>query len=503
MNLKATIYSTIAILTVVIFGLTVAQRFLSADADSGLPIRYEDPVDVDFEAIKERGVIRMITRYSSVSYFLHHGLERGFEFEFFSEFAKEHNLRVEVVIPSPHEDPIDLLNRGAGDIIAQNYTITPQRARYIEFSEPYNLVNQLVVLPSRLSGLVSEIDSLAGLTITVRRGSSYFHVLNDLRARGLDITIETVPENWDTEALITAVANGEFEATVSDDNLFYASTIYINGVTAGPSLSNRDLVSWGMRRNAPLLKKEIDDFIGSHFRLHETTGEPRRSALLNILRQRYFEDERMVQRYRAPVPETVYSGLLSPYDGLVQPISDELGVDWKLVIAIMAQESRFDPEAVSWAGAVGLMQVIPRFSPLDEEELFDEEANVREGIRILKSHLDHYAYLDSTNQIAMALATYNAGMGHVADARRIAIDRNRDPNHWENVEQGLLMLMNPQHYMHARHGFARGIETSNYVRDVMNRYRMYQTIVSLAAEQDERRNRRFTLGFNDIRISTF
>jgi membrane-bound lytic murein transglycosylase F len=503
MNLKSTIYTTIAFAAIVIFGVLLGQRYFANQSDANLVIRYEDPVDVDFDAIKERGVIRLITRYSSVSYFLHHGLERGFEFEFFSEFAKAHDLRVEVVIPSQNEDPIDLLNRGAGDVIAQNYTITPQRARYIEFSEPYNLVNQVVVLPTNMEGLVPVIDSLAGLTLTVRRGSSYFNVLRDLRARGLEITIQTVPENWDTEALIMAVANGEIEATVADDNLFAASTMYINGVIAGPSLSNRDLVSWGLRRNAPHLKNEVDEFLASHFRLQEVTGEPRRSALLNILRQRYFEDERMVQRFRTPVPVTEYSGLLSPYDGLIQPIAHELGVDWKLIVAIMAQESRFNPNAISWAGAVGLMQVIPRFTLLTEEELLDEETNVREGIRILKEHLDHYAYLDTLNQVSLALATYNAGLGHVADARRIAIDRNRDPNVWENVEHGLMMLMNPQHYMNARHGFARGIETSNYVRDVMNRYRMYQTIVSLAAEQDNRQNRRLTLGFNDIRIRSF
>ena len=469
----------------------------SINADN-LQLNYEDPVDLDFQAIKERGSIRLITRYGSVSYFLHHGLERGFEYEFLSEFAKQHNLRVEVVIPQENEDPIDVLNRGDGDVIAQNYSITPQRAQFISYSEPYNLVNQILVLPSHLQDTFDSIDALNGLTVAVRRGSSYYSTLRELQKQGFDVNIELVPENWDTEGLITSVANGDIQATIADDNLFNAAAIYVEGIAAGPSLSNSDVVAWGIRRNASELKSQMDAFLADHFRISELDGEPKRSMLLNMLRHRYFENEIMVHRFRSPIAKTEYAGLLSPYDSLVRPIADEMGVDWKLVVAVMAQESRFDPYAESWAGAVGLMQVIPRFSEFADYELYDEELNVREGVRILKEHLDHYAYLDSTSQLQLALATYNSGMGHIADARRIAIDHNKDPNNWEHVEDGLLKLMRPEYYMKARHGFARGTETVNYVRDVMNRYRMYQTIVTLAQDQDAQKRNGWTFGFSGL-----
>jgi membrane-bound lytic murein transglycosylase F len=488
----------VIVLVTISVGFLLIQKFYSTDDPDRLVIRFEDPIDFDFKKIKERGVIRLITRYSSVSYFLHHGLERGFEYEFLTEFAREHGLRVEVVIPTENEDPIDILNRGDGDVIAQNYSITPKRARFIEFTEPYNLVNQVIVLPSGMDGIYNSIDSLNGLRVSVRRSSSYYQTLRELQMQGVDVNIDIVSENWDTEGLLLAVANGEIEATIADDNLAHAGMIYIKGLSHGPTLSTRDVIAWGVRRNASELKEKMDEFLSSHFRIDPEDGLPRRSTLLNILRVRYFENETMVHRFRSPVPTTEYSGLLSPYDALVQPIAKEMGVDWKLVIAIMAQESRFDPYAESWAGAIGLMQVIPRFSYVAEYELYDEEINVREGIRILKEHLDHYAYLDSTNQIQLALATYNSGMGHIADARRIAIDRNRDPNEWKNVEDGLMKLMHREYYMHARYGFARGIETSNYVRDVMNRYRMYQTIVSLAQQQDNQRRQGWAFGYSGI-----
>lgn len=492
---------TIVIATVmIIVGVLLSFKYHDNAQLDEIILQYEEPVDVDFAAIEEHGAIRLITRYSSVSYFLHHGIERGFEYEFLKEFANENGLRVEVVIPNEGEDPIDVLNRGDGDVIAQNYSITPKRARFIEFSEPYNFVNQILVLPSHMEGFYPSVDSLNGLTVSVHRTSSYYFTLRELQKSGINVIIDIVPDHLDTEGLINAVANGEIEATIADDNLFNAASIYIKGIIEGPSLSSRNVIAWGIRQNAVELKEKMDDFIVSHFRYSEVDDEVKRSMVLNMLRHRYFENEVMVHRFRSPVADTDYAGMLSPYDALVQPIADEMGVDWKLIVAIMAQESQFDPYAESWAGAVGLMQVLPRFSKIADYELYDEEVNVREGIRILKQHLDHYAYLDSTSQIQLALATYNSGMGHIADARRIAIDHNKDPNSWEAVEDGLMKLMHREYYMNARYGFARGIETSNYVRDVMNRYRMYDTIVSLAQQQEFQKRQGWTFGYTGLSL---
>jgi len=179
----------------IIVGILLSFKYYNNAQLDEIILQYEEPVNADFATIEERGSIRLITRYSSVSYFLHHGLERGFEYEFLKEFANEYGLRVEVVIPAEGEDPIDVLNRGDGDVIAQNYSITPKRARFIEFSEPYNLVDQILVLPSHMEGFYPAVDSLKGLTVSVRRGSSYYYTLRELQKRGVDVNIDIVPEH--------------------------------------------------------------------------------------------------------------------------------------------------------------------------------------------------------------------------------------------------------------------------------------------------------------------
>ena len=109
--------------------------------------------------------------------------------------------------------------------------------------------------------------------------------------------------------------------------------------------------------------------------------------------------------------------------------------------ALVAQESKFDPTVVSGQGG-GIMQVIPKYSELTADSLLIPEINIREGARILTEHILHYSYMDSLERWSFALATYNAGAGHIADARRIAMDHNRDPNKWADVSPSLLKKMN-------------------------------------------------------------
>lgn len=447
---------------------------------------YPDPIEHDFQEIKEEGAIRMITRYNSSSYFLHRGADRGFEYELVSKFANRHGLKVDVVLLKADDDPIELLNLGKGDLYAGNYVINSERRKHIAFSNPYNLVNQVIV-QSENEKTVENLDDLEGMTLSVRERSSYYPTLTALQKKGYRFSIDVVSEDWNTEALMLEVAEGRLEATLSDDNLFQAARSYIPGIQSGMVLAESDTVAWAIRKNAPELKNEMDRFLVDHFRFREYDGRPLRSSFLNILRRRYFEDERQIMRYRQQPFDMVFSGRISPYDEIVKSITKGTGVDWKLVLAVMAQESEFNPNARSWAGAVGLMQIIPRFSQVESEELlYDPEINIREGVRYLKKHLERYEHLDSLNQYSLALASYNVGMGHISDARQLAVRLGNDPDEWESIADALLKLMHQKYYQHARYGFKRGIETVNYVENIMDRYRRYSDIAALSAHFSDR-----------------
>ena len=450
--------------------------------DSNFTEAVSEPVQRDWAEIRNSGVLRMITHYSSNTYFLNQGMEVGFEYELVREFTRENDLALEIVIVGADENPFELLNSGAGDVIAANYTKTPERHDLASFTRPYNLVDQMIVYSAETSAYPNTLEDLIEMQIpiSVRRNSSYYTRLMDLKNEGHELNIQILPDELDTEAALLEVSNGNLLATVADDNMFDAANRYIDGLLPGPVIAEKDTIAWAIRNNAPDLEAQMNRFLYKHFRFTNNRDLPRRSAFLNILMQRYFQDSQQMARYFNPNWQQQTIGVISPYDELVRSIADSAGVDWLLITAMIAQESEFNPQSKSWAGAVGLMQVIPRFSEISYEDLYDPEINIREGVRIIKEHLEHYSYLDRENQWAFALATYNAGLGHVADARRLAIDRNKNPNEWDNVSETLLMLMQRRYYQDARHGFARGIETVQYVKEIKNRYRTYQSIVALA-----------------------
>lgn len=459
------------------------DKFTGNNGEKKLRVSVKEPVDRDYAEIKQSGTLRMITRYSSNTYFLHQGLEWGFEYELVSRFAQNHDLALEVVIIGPDENPYDLLNSGKGDLIAANYTATEERKKYVDFTRPYNIVNQVLVFSGGVKDPPKTIEEVAkrGIPITVRRNSSYYYRMQDLRKKGLNLAIHLVPNTMDTETLLFEVSQNNYSATVADNNIFQASNKYMEGLKKGPVIAQNDSIAWAVRKNSEALKTELNKFLYDHFRFGKPGEKPKRSTFLNVLRKRYFKQGPQIADYYNPESRKKKSGVISPYDDIIKQVADSANIDWLLLASIVAQETKFNPNAKSWAGAVGLMQVLPRYSEVSSEErLFDVKTNIREGVRIIKKHLQHYAYMDSTDQWSFALAAYNAGPGHIADARRLAIDQNKNPNDWDNAADALLKLMHRKYYKDARYGFCRGIETVRYVKQIKNRYETYETILTMS-----------------------
>lgn len=461
------------------------DQFVESNQENGLNVTVKEPVKRDFDEIKQSGTLKMITRYSSNTYFLHQGIEWGFEYELVNKFADKHDLALEVVVVEPDENPYDLLNSGKGDLIAANYTATKQRKKYVQFTRPYNIVNQVLVFSKAIKEAPETIEELAKaeIPITVRRNSSYYYRLLELQEQGIHLTTHLVPNTKDTESILFEISSGNYSATVADDNIFQASNKYMDGLVKGPTIAKNDTIAWAIRKNAPNLETELNRFLYDHFRFGKPGENPKRSTFLNVLRKRYFESGPQIAEYYDP--ETSQKGglgIISPYDDLIKEVADSADVNWLLISSIIAQETKFNPNSKSWAGAVGLMQVLPRYSEVEKEKLYDAKTNIREGVRIIKEHLQHYSYMDSTDQWSFALAAYNAGPGHIADARRLAIDQNKNPNDWENAADALLKLMHRKYYKDARYGFCRGIETVRYVKEIKNRYETYESILTMTEQ---------------------
>ena len=193
----------------------------------------------------------------------------------------------------------------------------------------------------------------------------------------------------------------------------------------------------------------------------------------------YVFSEKSIQRqvYQPVISEA--KGLISNYDHLFQRYAAVAGLDWRLLAALAYQESCFDPNAKSWAGACGLMQLMPATAAhfgLSGSAIFQPEANVSASARYIRELLAALQDIaDPEERINFMLACYNGGNGHVRDAMALTKKYGGNPQRWVDVSQFILKLSEPRFYQDqvVKYGYMRGTETFNYVSLVRQRYMKY------------------------------
>ncbi len=424
----------------------------------------------DLPGLKERRRLRMITRNNAMTYFIYRGQQIGFEYELMKRFASQHNLNLEIVIPNSHAELLSYLNEGKGDVVASAMTITEERQEQAAFTLPYNEVSELVVVHADGDSIAS-LQDLAGRTIHVRASSSFYTTLMALRdsVDGLDIAI--VPDDVETEDILAGVEEGIYDLTMCDSHLLDIERAYGRRLKAALSIKPTAL-GWAVRKDNSELLAALNEYI----------KQEKGGLFFNMMKKRYFKSTRAVARAKDSM-RVGLSGQLSPYDDLAKKYASQYGQDWRLITAQMYQESRFDPEAVSWVGAQGLMQVMPSTGEqLGFTDLHDPQESIHAGVKYMHQLINRFDHsLPMEVRIRFALASYNAGYGHVLDARRLAREMGWDPNRWfGNVEKAMRLLSQPGYYERARYGFCRGGQPVHYVENIQRFYDAYVEVLNTA-----------------------
>lgn len=226
-------------------------------------------------------------------------------------------------------------------------------------------------------------------------------------------------------------------------------------------------VSWAVRSSSPELAKELDRWYKPSMRLAE-------------VRQMNYRISHPLVYHRAYSPLlNGKKGQISKFDGLFVRYGQTIGWDWRLLAAQCWQESGFDPQAVSWAGARGLMQIMPRTAEslgVSAGSLFNPETSVSTATRYLKQISSHFRDVPNPiERIKFTLAAYNGGMHHIRDAMNLARKYRRNPHSWEAVSYFVFHLSEPRFYRDpvVNYGYMIGSETYNYVNQVVGRWYDY------------------------------
>ena len=227
--------------------------------------------------------------------------------------------------------------------------------------------------------------------------------------------------------------------------------------------------SWLVRKTSPKLAEAINAWASDKSGTH----------VYKAAMKRYFELGKQPLTVDLP---PVKNGHISPYDDLFRKHSKNIGWDWQLLASISYQESHFNPSVVSWAGAEGLMGIMPntaRALGVPPHELKDPDVGIRTGVDCLRKFRQGFSEItDPQEKVKFTLASYNAGIGHIYDAQRLAEKYGKDPKVWDNnVAEYVRLKSDPEYYNDpvCKHGYLRGSETFNYVREVLERFDYYKS----------------------------
>ncbi|KUJ84290.1 hypothetical protein AVO43_00860 [Microbulbifer sp. ZGT114] len=444
---------------------TRVNNFLTRTIVTEIPER-----TTHWHAIKKSGVLRFATYNGPTSYYIWRGTLRGFDYAMAKAFADKHKLELQVIVVPYEEDLVDWVAQGKADIGGASTTITEQRRKKgVDFSEPFIETPQNII-SNRKQPQIAALGDLAGRTIVLRAYSSFIETARTLKENGLDVEIQIAPPEESFAEVLNKVAAGEYDATIEDGYIAEMQAALRPDLQIGLQVSDPLPQAWMVKKGNSDLLKQVDRFMRRFSRGKE----------FDRLVAAYFKpDKHLVQRVSA---RAVPGEDLSPFDELVKKNSLKRDFDWRLITAQMWQESNFNPKAVSPVGAQGLLQVMPRtgadmgFPP----PLFEPDRNIEAGVKYMEWIRNRFKDpIPLSEKLWFTLASYNAGLGHVYDAQRLAAELGLDPEKWfDNVEVAMLKLSEPRYFEKARYGYARGSEPVAYVRKISKLYVAYTNVAT-------------------------
>lgn len=425
----------------------------------------------DFPDILEKGEITVVTINSSTSYFQYRMQPMGHEYDLIADFANAHNLKINVKVAENIPRLVEMLQRREADIVAYPILIDNKLKKEVLFCG-HEKQSSLVLVQRAMRGdtILKDVTQLIGKSIYIKHNTRYHDRLENLNKElggGIHI-MDIEKDTITTEDLIEMVSRGEITYTICEDDVARLNKTYFRNINIDLPVSFQQRSSWVVRKSSPLLARAIDEWASTN------NGRNTYQAIA----KRYFE--RSKSYYADHMPKVV-DGQISPFDSLFKAYAPRLGWDWQLIASIAYQESHFTPSIIAWSGAEGLMGIMPATASglgFEPEEMQIPEKNLQAGIECLMRFRRGFKEVpDTLEQIKLTLASYNAGIGHIYDAQRLAEKYGKDPNIWDNnVAEFIRLKSDPKYYTDTicKHGYLRGNETFNYVIEVLERYRYYK-----------------------------
>jgi len=430
----------------------------------------------DFDAMQKRRLIRVLVPYNKTQYFIDKGTPRGTTvdvFKLFSDYINEKyktgNLRIHVsLVPTRRDNLAAALFDGRGDIVAAGVTITPERLKLADFTDPVLKNVSEIVVGSSEAPPVAAAEDLSGREVFVRKGSIFQESVEKLNAelstKGKPPVRERfAPDNLEDEDLLEMVNANLVSYVVVDAYLakFWASVLPKLKVYPDAALRTGGEIAWAVRKDSPKLKAELNAFLARY---------PEGSAMRNMIFQKYLKNTKFVTNANSSEARVRFDRTVE----LFKQYGDKYDIDYVLMAAQGYQESQLNQDAKSHVGAVGVMQLMPATGKEQNVgDIAQIEPNIHAGVKYMRFMIDQYFAnepMDKLNKGLFAFAAYNAGPGRIQSLRKEAARRGLDPNVWfDNVEVVASEKI--------------GRETVTYVANIYKYYVAYTLVIENLTER--------------------
>jgi membrane-bound lytic murein transglycosylase F len=424
----------------------------------------------DWPKIMERGRIRMVTYYRPDTYFAWEGRLLGFEFELAKAFAQHYGLALDVVLAHDATDLQQRLQSGDADFAAAFLSRDPETPNLI-WSRPYLESSGRVISQAGRFKRLQPLD-FHGRRFVMPSDSPYIEQVRDWQQAGIGVELELLDRQLGD--LLTRVATGSADFMILDDYRFEFEQGWRKNIDGLIQVPVPVAHNWAVRANNPLLLKAIDDFWNQAYK----------GLGYGMAQQKYFgpSGSGTGQVFQRAFQAFGEHRSFSPYDELVRRYAGYYDFDWRLILAIISQESRFDPQAISRSGARGLMQVRdPASRQVGISELHDPRSGIHAGVKYLDWVRNQFEpELDIRDRTWFSLASYNGGIRYIREARQIAEQMGLDPRRWfGQVETALASMAQPQNDPAGRYAALDETQVIDYVRRIRASFESYVRLTEL------------------------
>jgi len=374
-----------------------------------------------------------------------------------------------LLIPTARDQLIPQLIAGRGDIIAADLTITSEREKLVDFSEPLAKNVHEVVVASNKAPKLKDVDSLAGQSLFVNPSTSYLSSIETMNKSLVEkkmspTIVIKAPGNFEPEDILEMVNANLANYTVVERYLallwkqIYPNLVVYENIT----LRDDGSIALAMRKNSPLLKAQLDTFTAAH-KIGTSFG--------NQQVYKYLRNTKWVKDAGSEEELDKFYQVTE----IFRKYGEQYNVDWLMMAAQGYQESRLDQTVRSKSGAIGVMQVLPTTGKeLNVGDIRLIDPNINAGVKYIRFMRDRYfadEKMTDLNKLLFTFASYNAGPAKIARLRKEAVTKGFDPNVWFNNVERIAQLR-------------IGNETVQYVSNIFKYYVAYQLIM----EQTKARN---------------